>query len=70
MKKGKRKTWRHLLFIALRAHGRQINGGDFGGEESQENGRGWTIGSICEDFVNAEWETAQEEEDDNQEEYA
>lgn len=51
-----------MLLATLRSHGRQVDSCGAWGEESQENGRGRSLGSLCEIGVDARWQATKEKE--------
>ncbi|XP_070298711.1 synaptotagmin-2-like isoform X2 [Salvelinus sp. IW2-2015] len=65
-----REAGRYLHLSALRAHCRETHHLHPGGQEPQEDGRGRTVRSLCEDQLDAERQASEEEEDHGEEEHS
>lgn len=58
---------RHMLLAEIRPDGRQAHGGHSGGQEPEEDGRRWALGSLRQDRLDAKRQEVEKEKDVDQE---
>lgn len=56
-----------MLLTEIRTNGWEAHGSHSGSQESEKDGRRWTLRSVRKNCVDAKWEEIEEEEDFNQE---